>query len=247
MAIPSISNAAPLVRKLETVFSLDEDERAALHNLPMQVQAIRADQDLVREGDRPSRSCVVLSGFTATYKTTGDGKRQIHAWHIPGDIPDLQSLHLRVIDNSIATLTSCRIGFIHHEPLRDLCRQHPRIMEAFWRQTLVDGAIFREWMTNIGRREAYNRMAHVLSEWLLRLRAVGLADGDACELPMTQAELADAMGISTVHVNRVLQVLRGNGLISLKGSRLEVLDWGQLQQVGDFDPTYLHHEGEGVG
>jgi CRP-like cAMP-binding protein len=102
-------------------------------------------------------------------------------------------------------------------------------------------------MTNIGRREAYNRMAHVLCEWLLRLRAVGLADGDACELPMTQAELADAMGISTVHVNRVLQVLRGNGLISLKGSRLEVLDWGQLQQVGDFDPTYLHHEGEGVG
>jgi CRP-like cAMP-binding protein len=115
-------------------------------------------------------------------------------------------------------------------------------MQAFWRQTLIDAAIFREWMTNIGRREAYNRMAHLFCEWIVRLRAVGLAQDHACDMPMTQAELADAMGISTVHVNRGLKELRGDGLISLKGSRLTVLDWEQLKQVGDFDPTYLHQD-----
>lgn len=115
-------------------------------------------------------------------------------------------------------------------------------MEAFWRQTLVDGAMIRAWMTNIGRREAYHRMAHLLCEWLVRLRAVGLVEGFSCELPMTQGELGDAMGISTVHVNRVLQNLRAAGLIVLRGSQLEVLDWEQLQRVGDFDASYLHQD-----
>jgi len=229
-----------IIRKLESIFRLSDEERAALQALPMQVQAIRADQDIVREGDRPTRCFALLEGFTATYKMTGDGKRQIHSWHVPGDIPDLQSLHLRVLDFSISTLTPCRVGFIQHEPLRELCRKQPRIMEAFWRQTLVDAAIFREWITNVGRRDAYNRMAHILCEWVLRLRAVGLVEDHTCDLPMTQTELADATGISTVHVNRVLQELRGNGLIVLRGNRLKVLDWDQLRQVGDFDPTYLH-------
>src|SRR3712207_737038 len=169
----------------------------------MQVQSLKPDQDIVREGDRPSRSFVLLEGCTATYKMTGDGKRQIHAFQIAGDIPDLQSLHLTVLDNSIVTLTPCRVGFIQHEVLRDLCRKQPRIMEAFWRQTLIDGAIFREWMTNIGRREAYNRLAHLLCEWVVRQQAVGLAEDHTCDLPMTRTELADATGISTVHVNRV--------------------------------------------
>jgi CRP-like cAMP-binding protein len=232
----------PAIRRLESIFQLSNVERAAVETLPMQVQTITADQDIVREGDRPSRSCALLQGYTATYKTTGNGKRQIHAFHIPGDIPDLQSLHLPVLDNSIITLTPCRVGFIQHEVLRELCRKHPRLMEAFWRQTLIDAAIFREWMTNIGRREAYARMAHIFCEWIVRLRAVGLAQDYACELPMTQAELADAASISTVHVNRVLQELRGDGLIILKGSRLAVLDWEQLKQAGDFDPTYLHQD-----
>jgi CRP-like cAMP-binding protein len=230
----------PVIRKLESNVRLSDEERAALEALPMQVQALRADQDIVREGDQPTRCFAVLEGYTATYKMTGDGKRQIHAFHVPGDIPDLQSLHLRVLDFSIGTLTPCRVGFIQHEPLRELCRQQPRIMEAFWRQTLIDGAIFREWITNVGRREAYNRMAHILCEWIVRLQAVGLVKDHTCDLPMTQNELADATGISTVHVNRVLQQLRSDGLINLRGNRLEVLDWEQLKDVGDFDPTYLH-------
>jgi CRP-like cAMP-binding protein len=233
-----------LVRKLESISALCEDERLALQNLPMQVQDLRPDQDIVREGDRPSRSCLVLDGFAATYKMTGDGKRQIMAFHSPGDIPDLQSLQLKVLDSSLGTLTACKVGFIQHEVLRDLCRRYPRINDALWRETLINAAIFREWMTNIGRRDAYNRIAHLFCEWIVRLRAVGLVRDRVCDFPMTQNELADATGVSTVHVNRVLQELRGNGLITLKAGTLTILDWEQLKQAGDFDAAYLHVDRE---
>ncbi|PVE25301.1 Crp/Fnr family transcriptional regulator [Microvirga sp. KLBC 81] len=206
----------------------------------MQVAVLKEDQDIVREGDHPSRSFTILSGFTCTYKMTGDGQRQIVAFCIPGDVPDVQSLHLKVLDISVATLTPCSVGFITHEDLWDLCMRYPRIAAAFWRETLVEGAIFREWVLNVGRREAYPRMAHVLCELLVRLRAVGLVEDHACNLPITQGEFADALGVSTVHVNRVLQELRADGLIELKGDRLKVPDWEKLKQAGDFDPTYLH-------
>jgi CRP-like cAMP-binding protein len=232
----------PMIRRLESIFTLTDDERQVLANLPMQVQVIKENQDLVREGDRPSRSCLILSGFTATYKMTAGGKRQIVSFGIAGDLPDLQSLHLKVLDISIGTLTPCRIGFITHDDLRDICTRFPRIAAAFWRETLIEGAIFREWVTNVGRREAYQRMAHVFCELLTRLRAVGLVEDHACDLPITQGEFADAMGITNVHVNRVLQQLRAEGLIELSGDRLNVLDWERLKQAGEFDPTYLHLE-----
>ncbi|SCY66598.1 Crp/Fnr family transcriptional regulator [Microvirga guangxiensis] len=232
----------PMIRKLESIFKLTEDERQALENLPMQVAVIKDDQDIVREGDCPSRSCLILSGFTATYKITAGGKRQIVAFGIAGDIPDLQSLHLKVLDISLTTLTPCQVGFITHEALRDICTRYPRIAAAFWRETLVEGAIFREWVTNVGRREGYNRMAHMLCELLVRLRVVGLAEDHTCDLPITQSEFADALGVTTVHVNRVLQQLRADGLIKLKGDRLNIPDWDRLKEAGEFDPAYLHLE-----
>jgi CRP-like cAMP-binding protein len=233
---------AILIRKLESIFTLNDNERQALETLPVQIVAIKADQDIVREGDRPSRSCLILSGFTCMYKVTGDGKRQIHNFNIPGDIPDLQSLHLQVLDNSLGTLTPCSVGFITHEVLDQLCERHYRIAKALWRETLIDGAIFREWMTSIGQREAFPRIAHLLCEMLVRLKAVGLVNGCSCVWPITQAEIGDALGVTTVHVNRVLQALRAEGLIELKGERLTIPDWDRLKEVGDFDPTYLHLE-----
>jgi CRP-like cAMP-binding protein len=243
-AFPSV-HSAPLIRKLEAIFSLNDEERQALEAPPMQVQTIRAEEDLVWEGDRPSRSRVLLEGYASSYKMTGEGKRQIQSWHIPGDIPDLQSLHLKVLDISISTVTLARVVFIQREVLRDLCRRHPRLNDALWRETLIDAAIFREWMTNVGRREAYNRMAHLLCEWVVRLRAVGLVEDRwdrICDLPMTQSKLADATGLTPVHVNRVLQELRRDRFIARKGNKLTVLGWDQLKQVGDFDPIYLHLE-----
>jgi len=221
-----------MVRKMESVFAVTDDERQALETLPMQLAVIKADQDIVRIGDRPSRCCLILSGFACTYKVTAEGKRQIVSFNLPGDIPDLQSLHLKVLDTSIATISTCRVGFITHEALRDICDRYPRITAAFWREALIDAAIFREWVTNVGRREAYTRMAHVLCELLVRLRAVGLAEDHVCDLPITQGEFADALGVSNVHVNRVLQQMRADGLIETKGTQLKIPDWDRLKQVG---------------
>jgi CRP-like cAMP-binding protein len=209
-------------------------------SMPMQIEIIRADQDIVREGDRPTRCCLLLEGYAATYKMTPSGKRQIVAFHIGGDIPDLQSAQLEVLDTSLGTLTRAKVAFIRHEAINDACERHFRLARALWRQTLIDAAIFREWVVNVGRREALNALAHVMCEFVLRMRSMGLADGSDCELPMTQAELGDALGISTVHVNRTLQELRAAGLIRLQGARLTVLDWEGLKAVGEFDPTYLH-------
>jgi CRP-like cAMP-binding protein len=179
-------------------------------------------------------------GIACWSKTTGTGKRQILSFQIPGDLPDMQSIHLTTLDSTLTTLSPCRVAFVQHEPLRAICRQRAAVASAFWRMTLIDAAIFREWVANVGSRQAYSRVAHLLCEMVVRLRAVGLADGHVCELPITQSELADATGLSTVHVNQTLQSLRRKKLIRWKDSKLEVLDWEGLPHAGDFDASYLH-------
>src|SRR5215207_401580 len=164
----------------------------------------------------PPRAAFSWRGFSTAFKLTHDGKRQIISFHIPGEIPDLQSLHFDVMDHSMGTLARSTLAFLPHDTVRDLIRRCPQIGDAFWRETLIDASIFREWMVNLGRREAYGRIAHLLCEIYLRLRSVGLANGHAYELPLTQAELGDALGITTVHVNCTLQDLRGEGLITFK-------------------------------
>jgi CRP-like cAMP-binding protein len=180
------------------------------------------------------------------YKLTHQGKRQIFSFHLPGDIPDLQSLHISVMDHSLMTLTPSRLAFIPHESLFKVMHRCPRVADLLWRDTLIDAAVFREWMIGLGRRLAETRIAHVLCEILVRMRAVGLANGHTCELPITQAELGDALGLSTVHVNRSLQELRGKGLITLRGNILTVVDFEGLKKAGEFDPTYLHLNGDAV-
>src|SRR3954453_11314589 len=233
-------DATPLIHKLGSQIVLSDDERNALQSITGTIKTLDAHQDIAREGDRPSACCLILEGFAYRYKLTETGKRQILSFHIPGDTPDLQSLHLDVMDHSLSSLSASKVMFIPHETVCDLVRQCPRIGDAFWRETLIDAAVFREWIMNLGRREAYGRMAHLLCEFYVRLRAVGLTNGDACEFPITQAELADATGLSAVHVNRTLQELRGEGLITLRAGSLAVLDWDRLREAGEFDPTYLH-------
>jgi CRP-like cAMP-binding protein len=232
----------PFVRKVESIalFKLSEEERAALIALPLQVVQFDAYQDIVREGDRPSRCFALLDGFVSTYKMTRSGKRQIAAFHVPGDVPDIQSLHLKVLDNSISTIGPCTIGFVQHDALRALFQAHPRIGDAFWRMSLIDAALVREWLLNTGRREAYARMAHLFCELIMRLDAVGLAPDRSCPLPMTQPELGDALGITPVHVNRTLGDLRDAGLITVRSRRLTVHDWDGLIAAAEFEPTYLH-------
>jgi CRP-like cAMP-binding protein len=204
------------------------------------VRSIPPDTDIVRQGDRPAECCLILEGFACRYQTTDLGKRQILSFHVPGDMPDLQSLYLSVIDDNLGTLVPTRAAFIPHRALYALFGDRPELTGVFWRNTLIDGALFRRWVLNVGRHDAYARTAHLFCELLVRLKAVGLVTDDTIDLPVTQAELADALGITTVHVNRTLKDLRRDGLITQRGARLTVNNWDALVSAGDFDPTYLH-------
>jgi CRP-like cAMP-binding protein len=243
-SIPKYSPHALLVGKLKSIFDLGPDEVEALRELPLEGRAIDEDSDVVREGDRPTDCCLLISGFLFRYKGLPNGSRQIVSLHVPGDIPDLQSLHLEVMDHSLGALAPSVIARIPHAAVNDLIRRFPRIGDALWRDTLVDASIFREWVANVGRRSAYERMAHLVCEFFMKMKAVGLTQGSECMFPLTQAELGDATGLSVVHVNRTLQELRADGMIVLRGRTLSIPDWAALARVGMFNPSYLHLRGQ---
>jgi CRP-like cAMP-binding protein len=231
----------PLIRKLEKLFPLTSEEKDVLQASCSRVIQFNGDQDVVREGDQPSDCNLLLEGTVCRYKILEDGKRQIFSFHIPGDIFDAQSFLLETMDHSVATLTRCTVALIPHKTMRQITEDHPRIGRAIWKDTLVDAAIFREWMASIGRRSAYQRIAHLMCEMVVKLHAVGLADDHhRIDWPMTQNELGDALGLSLVHVNRTLQELRGENLITLKDGTLILHDWDALTRAGQFEPRYLH-------
>lgn len=227
-----------LIRKFLAYGSLSAAERKLLDEMVVHARDAGPDQDLVREGDRPQHCIILLEGFACRYRTLSDGRRQILSFHIPGDFLDLQGFLLEQIDHGIATLTPSRIATIPYTVISAMI-EHPTLTRLFWRETLVDGAIFREWIVNVGRRTAYQRVAHVLCELCTRLQAVGLARDGVYNLPITQGELADATGLSTVHVNRVIQELRRDELIALRGRTFAALNWERLKSAAGFDPGYL--------
>ncbi|MBV8848065.1 MAG: Crp/Fnr family transcriptional regulator [Methylobacteriaceae bacterium] len=230
-----------LIRRLEVdTTALSQAEKDAILRLPMTIKEVGADQDIVREGDRPTQCCVVVEGFQCRYKMLLDGGRQILSFHVPGDMPDLQSLFLSTMDHSLGTLTPNRVALISHDALRELIRVQPALAERFWRESLIDAAIFREWITNVGSRDAYARLAHVICEFYVRLRAVGLTKDATFDFPITQTELADATGLSTVHVNRSIQQIRANGLIIWERGACTIPNLAALKEAAMFEPNYLH-------
>jgi len=228
------------LRRLTVVSDLQAPDLETIRTLPLSIREFPAGSVIVREGDRPRESFLILEGFVCAYKITGEGRQQIPALYVAGDVPDLHSLHLKVIDTGFRTITPARLGFSTHTDLNRICERSYAITRALWRITLIDGAVFREWETNIGRRDAATRLSHFVCEMYLRLRAVGLTDGLSFVLPLTQQDLGDAMGLSTVHVKRTLQTLRGEHLLRYESGKIEILDWNKLKVRGDFDPTYLH-------
>jgi len=229
-----------LIRHLEQFGRLSKEEKQALAGAATRVRVFGPDQELVSDGDRPTDCKLLLSGFAFTYKLLPDGRRQILSFQIPGDICDLQGFFLGAMDHAVGTLTQGSVAIIPHEVLLDLTDTYPRIARALSQSTLVDAAIFREWMVGMGRRSAYARIAHLLCEMGQRLQAVGLTQDGSYDLPVTQTELADALGLTTVHVNPILQQLRHDGLITLRGGTVTMLDWDSLIRAGEFDPGYLH-------
>jgi CRP-like cAMP-binding protein len=237
----------PAIRKLENFSTLSDEEKRALDEAIGRTKEVGAGEDIVRDGACPSDCTLILKGFACRYKVLEDGRRQIMSFHIPGDICDLQSLLLEKMDHGIGALVPCKVALIPHRTVLELAENYPGIGRALWRDTLIDAAVFREWMVGIGRRTAHERIAHLLCEVLVRFRSVGLAEDHQCDLPLTQAELADSLGLSAVHVNRVLQDLRGDGLIVFQGKFLRISRWERLKQIAGFDPTYLHLRVEGNG
>lgn len=229
-----------LIRKLSLHGVLDAEDRAALARVPMHVRDWAENADIVREGEAASECCVVIKGLVCRYRLLPGGGRQILSFHPPGDIPDLQSLLLRNQDHSISALTPSRLAALSHGALQELLEAHPSIGRALWRASLVDAAITRSWLAGVGRRSARQRLAHLICELFVRIRALDLASPDGFDLAVTQPELGDCLGLSAVHVNRVLQELRREGLIASEGRFIRILDWKGLKRAADFDAAYLH-------
>jgi CRP-like cAMP-binding protein len=236
------SELNPLVRKLSRVFPLDESEQEALKTLRPRIVRFSADTEIIREGDLPTDCNLLLEGLVCRYNLIPEGKRQIISFHFPGDIFDSQSFLLQRMDHGISALTDCKVAAIPHVSLFKLFQAHPRVGMAMWKDSLIDAAIFRQWVTNVGRRDANARTAHLICETFVRLNEVGLAENGTIPWPITQAELADALGMSYVHVNRTLQELRRAGLSSMQRQRLTIHDWQGLTAAAGFDPTYLHRD-----
>ncbi len=230
----------PLIRRLTSTANPSDEVIRALADLPFTVKSFEPGQDIVRDGERPEHCAAVIEGWLCRFKLLPDGGRQIIAFHIAGDMPDLQSLHLGVLDHSISAVTPCTVALIPHDVLRERTARLPDLAALLWRETMIDAALFRGWVTAMGRRSAYGRTAHLFCELHMRQRAVGLAEPRHSPMPLRQTDLADAMGLTSVHITRTLGALRKSGLITLQGRTLTIHDWDGLCQAAEFDPSYLH-------
>jgi CRP-like cAMP-binding protein len=213
-----------------------------LHRLEATMAHVDAHQDIVREGDQPNAVTLLVQGLLCRYKIVADGKRQIMSFHIPGDVPDLPALFLPVADHNLCTLVPSQLATIPRTAMLALFAQQPQLAYLFWRDTLIDAAVFREWMVGIGRRSAFKRIAHLFCEMIVRMQAVGLSSNYSIELPLTQTDIADALGLSTVHVNRTLQEIRRAGLINFQRGKLVAVNWPGLREAGEFEQAYLHKQ-----
>jgi CRP-like cAMP-binding protein len=232
----------PLLQALELRDTLTAEEREAVLNATSREMDFQVGQDIVKEGARPKASSLVVSGLAARYKVLAGGGRQFTALHVPGDFVDLQSLLLKKMDHAVVALTPMRVARVAHATLRQITDDFPHLARLLWLTTLVDGAIHREWILSMGRRQAPARLAHLVCELFMRLQAVGKVDGMSFALPLTQAQMGDVLGVSSVHMNRTLQELRRDGMIKWQGPIVTIKDWQRLKSFAEFDAAYLSLE-----
>lgn len=229
-----------LIRSLERRDTLTYAEVEVLTSLPHRMEKLPAHTDLVLEGSRPTESCLILSGMAARYNLVSDGRRQISAVHVAGDFVDLHSFMLESMDHSVTALSNVSVAYVPHSALLQITKSQPHLTRLFWLLTLVDAATHRQWLTAAGRLAPTAQLARFLSEVLKRMEAVGLVEDLRFDLPMNQATLADALGLSTIHVHRTVQDIRRRGLVSWAGTTVTVLDRAGLERLGEFDPSYLN-------
>lgn len=236
---------ATLALRLDAFTRLSSDDKAAIAKISNTSRVIAPRRDLIREGENPKFAHLMLDGWACRYKTLPDGRRQIVAFFVPGDFCDLNVYVLRQMDHSVGAITRLSVADIIREDMDRLTARYPRVAQALWWEALVNAAIQREWTFNVGQRTAYERIAHLLTELFLRLRTVKMTNGTSCDFPLTQNDLADATGLTAVHVNRTLQELRRDGLIELERRQLTILDMQRLMEAAMFNANYLHLEHEG--
>lgn len=234
-----------LTSRLEAFTRLSPEDKAALEKLSKVSRTVAPRRDLIREGEKPNYVHLMLDGWACRYKTLPDGRRQIVAFFVPGDFCDLNVYILKQMDHSIGAITRLAVADISRDEMDHLTTNHPRITQALWWESLVQHAIQREWTLNLGQRSAYERIGHLLVEVYLRLKTVGLTWNGTCDFPLTQVDIADATGLTPVHVNRTLQELRRDELIELERKQLNIPDLHRLMDVAMFNANYLHLDHEG--
>ncbi len=233
--------AEVLLRKLNALHTLTPAEQEAVALILEHPRVVERNVDIAGDGSEPRHSTVILSGIACRYKSLPDGRRQILAFQFPGDVTDIYSYVLKKLDHGIGTITRCEIANIPHAAIRQVCERYPNVAYALWRDSLVDTSILSMAVVNNGRRNADERIAHILCEQFIRMSAVGLAEqGRPSRFYVSQKDIADAAGLSLVHVNKTLKKLKDRGLIGRNPQQLEILDWEGLKEVAGFDPSYLH-------
>jgi CRP-like cAMP-binding protein len=232
----------PLTRRLEEYIPLTDSDRRELARLSAEpTRTIRPRHDLIREGDAPDFVYLVVGGWGCHYRTLADGRRQIVDFAIPGDFCDLNLFILDRMDHSIGAITRFKVAEVRRDVLHNVVTNCPNITTALWWVELVSKSIHREWIVNVAQRSAQERISHLFCEMFLRLESVGLTNGFSCDFPLTQQDIADATGLTPVHVNRTIQELRRRDLVILERQRLAIPDMARLQGVAFFNAEYLHH------
>ena len=231
-----------LARKLGHFVDLTESDRKAIESLCAHQITVEAKRTLIREGERPNDVYLLIDGWGYRYKLLPDGARHILAYLLPGDLCDIHIFILKSMDHNLGLISPATVAVIPKELILDVMNRHPRIERALWWATLVDEAVLREWLVNVGQRSAFKAVAHLFCELWLRMRAVGLADEGSFSLPLTQEDIGDTVGLTGVHVNRTLQRMRSEGLITFQKKHLTIHDPRRLSELADFRPNYLHFE-----
>lgn len=229
-----------LLLRLRRRDDVSADEEARLRSIIGPPEMVPARRGIIREGERLKRSMLLVEGLVGRYKDMRDGQRQITELHVAGDFPDLHGFVLKRLDHDLLALTDCTVSWVTHDALCDVSEDYPHLARLLWFSTNVDAAIHRAWTVSLGRRDAIARLAHLICELQVRLEVVGLADEGGYHLPLTQSDLAECLGLTAVHVNRVLKELRERGLLTLKGGVAAIHDLPRLRRLAEFTADYLY-------
>ena len=228
------------IHHLGLIGRLSDADKEALLSIKGEIRDLKRDEDVLRDGDRPTYSVVVISGLLQRYTTSPEGKRQIHSFYLPTDTPCLEAVHIGVMDNNLGAVTQSRVGLVPFSELFRVMDTHPNLTALMWRETLVQASILRAWLMRNSQTLAHEQMAHLFCEIMTRAKAAGLAQGDTCDLPIRQEDLGDALGMTNIHVSRTLTLLRATGSVEFRSGKLTIMDWEQLVEIAQFDGSYLH-------